>query len=78
MTYKELKELLNKMEKAGVADNTKVYTEQTRWNAIECCVLAKDEQTGKVLYSYLSDSSPDELEDALKEEGLVTEIICGG
>lgn len=75
MTYKELKDLLGRMEKAGVADNTKVYTEQASYNTIDCCVLTRDKKTNKVLYAYLSDSSPDELKDTLEEAGCVVEII---
>ena len=78
MTFKNLKKLIAKAEAAGVTDDTEVYSEQASCNDTDCLVIARDEKTDQVSHIYISDSSPDELEDALKEDKYIVEIIYGG
>lgn len=75
MTIKKLKQLIEKMEAAGVSEDTKVYSEQASCNNTDCFVVARTKETNKVSHVYISDSSPDELIDELKKDGYAVEIM---
>ena len=75
MTIKNLKELLARVEALGVPEDTEVYSEQARCNETDCIVIVKDLETDGVTQIYISDSSPDELEESLNEDGNTVEIL---
>ena len=75
MTIKNLKELLAKVEAAGVPEGADVYSEQARCNETDCFVIVRDRDTKKIEHVYISDTSPDELVAALKDENKDVEII---
>lgn len=75
MTIKNLKELLARVEALGVPEDTEVYSEQARCNETDCFVIVRDGETEEVTQIYISDSSPDELEESLNEDGNTVEIL---
>lgn len=75
MTIKNLKELLVKMETAGIPEDTEVYSEQARCNETDCFVIVRDRDTEEVKYVYISDASPDELVMLLEDNNNDIEII---
>lgn len=75
MTIKNLKELLARVEAAGVPEDTEVYSEQARGNETDCIVIVRDRDTGEVEHVYISDTSPDELVMFLEDDNNDVEII---
>lgn len=75
MTIKNLKELIAKMEAAGVPENTEVYSEQARSNETDCFVIVRDRDTEEIEHVYISDASPDELVMFLEGDNSDVEII---
>lgn len=75
MTIKNLKELLARLEAAGVPEDTEVYSEQARCNETDCFVIVRDRATKEVEHVYISDESPDELAMSLEDDNNNVEII---
>lgn len=75
MTIKNLKELLARMEAAGIPEDTEVYSEQARCNETDCFVIVRDRDTEEVEHVYISDASPDELVMFLEDDNSDVEII---
>lgn len=75
MTIKNLKELIARMEAAGVPEDVEVYSEQARCNETDCFVIVRDKNTEEVEHVYISDASPDELVMFLKDDNNDVEII---
>lgn len=75
MTIKNLKELLARVEAAGVPEDTEVYSEQARCNETDCFVIVRDRDTEEVEHVYISDTSPDELVMFLEDDNNDVEII---
>lgn len=75
MTIKNLKELLARMEAAGIPEDTEVYSEQARCNKTDCIVIVRDRDTEEVEHVYISDASPDELVMFLEDDNSDVEII---
>lgn len=75
MTIKNLKELLARVEAAGVPEDTEVYSEQARGNETDCIVIVRDRDSEIVEHVYISDASPDELGMFLEDNNSDVEII---
>lgn len=75
MTIKNLKELLARMEAAGIPEDTEVYSEQARCNKTDCIVIVRDRDFKMVEHIYISDASPDELVMFLEDNNSDVEII---
>ena len=74
MTIRQMKELLSRVEAAGVSEDAQIYTQQERTNDADCFVTVRDKK-GTLLYVYLSDASPDTLVMDLEDSEYQTEII---
>lgn len=75
MTIKNLKELLARLEAAGVPEDTEVYSEQARCSETDCFVIVRDRDTKEVEHVYISDESPDDLVMFLEDDNSDVEII---
>lgn len=73
MTIKQLKELIKRVEEAGVPETTEVYSEQEHTNDTDCFLIVKKDE--EVKFVYITDSSPDQLRDDLEDSDYETEII---
>ena len=75
MTIKNLKELLARVEAAGVPEDTEVYSEQARCNETGCFVIVRARNREEIKHVYISDASPDELVATLEDDNNDVEII---